>query len=85
MRSLGSRQSLSGCVNGYSPMNSATAWTITTGGVCWKRAAVWSKANSREPSAWQTKTGAPELALDSQKEANVKLPITVFGPNLDDY
>src|SRR3984893_5624523 len=28
MRSLGSRQTLSGCLNGYSPMNSVTTWTI---------------------------------------------------------
>jgi hypothetical protein len=32
MRLLGSRQTLIGCLNGYSPMNSVTAWTITTGG-----------------------------------------------------
>jgi hypothetical protein len=31
MRSLGSRQTLSGCLNGYSPMNSAATWIITTG------------------------------------------------------
>jgi hypothetical protein len=36
MRSLGSRQTLSECLNGYSPMNWATTWTITTGGVCEK-------------------------------------------------